>query len=316
MAEGSSFNELPEEDSKLFDSFRLEQMKDQNEILIRENNYLKLQFDKAFFMLQRVEEFQSQNSQLLSKNRELASQADELTKRLAISVQYSNEVENKLNKEISEIKQVHQQEFNQWKEETEKLKIQYHAQGKSLCAQIDKLKAAKVKADVERKSAYGKFEKVFQAASIFFNAEIESLDQLVNLMSKPIQSTVEAIIKDEVAEKKYQNEKAKNKILTKVIQEYENKFVEKEKTSEEGINKLRKENADLNALLTKLKQEMYLGQRNYQNEIELLTEKLKKSEEELRKTKDVALKLSDQIKQDLKEKEKEKRLMQLPKPRT
>ena len=274
-------------DPKCFETKK--QLREKNEILLRENAMLKSQFGEAVSITEQMERLHTENARLSAQLRESKAEKEDLAHRLQISLQSVQELKTKLSEqkkgyesqlatqqgskesEVKQLKLKNTQEVEKWK---------------------DALEAEKKQRE-EDKVAYSmlinKVEHVVQNAERYLGVNIPSFDDLIEFLGQP-PVVVPAPEKAECkADQAYiqRLERHVKKLKTKLRQAAGNccdseEQVDKLKRAIQELNVAAKqEQAKLQARITQLSDEKAILQEKSKNELEKVRGELERLKNEV-----------------------------------
>lgn len=154
------------------------------EILTRENESLRAQFDHLVKISNDIDSVHQKNVQLESKIQALKAENDSLEKRLQVSLDIAQELRDKLAEERKSNESQLQMDRRALQRETLKVKDAAKAQIDSVCQQVQGLQDDKEKAEIDLKQMTSKIEKVLYCASHFFDQDFAQIQELLDFFEQ------------------------------------------------------------------------------------------------------------------------------------
>ena len=219
--------------------------------LRKENQELKSQFNEAVSISETVEEIHKKNTGLVSELRQTKSEKEDLQRRLNISMQTINELNDKYEK----LKKINSSQFTNEQEnvfkEIKKVKDEEKAKIEKLESELGKKKAELEEHSVTVQLFKSKIERAIQNGERYFHTKISDFDSLITLLNKPTfpTSPVEENIQPPLPE----NSPKSNRQLKNTIKKYKMKMKNLEEEKELEIEALKKDLFELKNLNSKQK---------------------------------------------------------------
>lgn len=301
-----------EDESHFIQSAHEDQLNEQINSLEKENKILRSQFEQALLVSNKVHEVHQNSEDLKQELRRCQANNDDLVKRLSISEQNTVDLQNKLSEELLATQTMRKSEHEYTKKEIDLVKEQYQQQTENLYNQIDKLRESRNKVEIDKKKAQSQVEKLLQIASVHFNKDVQEVDDLVVLLNEepqaePVQAIPNKSEKEVELQAALKKEKKKVKNLTAGFIELENKLQKSEKQNSDVEKRFQKELQQIQSVAEKKVKEADIKETEIKNHTDFLIEKLRKTEDELARTKSALSGIESQVKKEQQEKTREAR---------
>lgn len=232
--------------------------------LRKENQELKSQFNEAVSISETVEEIHKKNTNLVSELRQSKSEKEDLQRRLNISMQTINELNDKYEK----LKKLHSTQFTSDKEnackEIEKVKDEEKIKIEKLESELAKKKTELEEYSVSIQLFKSKIDRAVQNGERYFHTKIADFDTLITILNKPtFPTTGEENV--QLPMPLPETSSKSNRQLKNTIKKYKSKMKNLEEEKDQEIDALKKD-------LFELKNEFTKQKKNYETKIQQLVE--------------------------------------------
>lgn len=219
--------------------------------LRKENQELKSQFNEAVSISETVEEIHKKNTNLVSELRQTKCEKEDLQRRLNISMQTINELNDKYEK----LKKLHSSQFTNEQEnvfkEIKKVKDEEKAKLEKLESELGKTKTELEENSVTIQLFKSKIERAIQNGERYFHTKIPDFDSLITLLNKP--TFPPTMTEENVQQPLPENSPKSNRQLKNTIKKYKMKMKNLEDEKEQEIEALKKDLFELKNLSSKQK---------------------------------------------------------------
>lgn len=173
-------------DEHVDDGNELERLRQENQQLIIDNESLHKQFDEAVLLSAKLEETVNQNVDLTSQIRQLNEDKEDLKRRLQISLQNNLEKEKTNQEALEKITQDRIIELDSIKNKHINQISEIERQNKILIQQVQDKQQNEYKLGNEIANLKKDLSKIYELSSDYFEIKIESTEELLKHLIKPI----------------------------------------------------------------------------------------------------------------------------------
>ena len=161
------------------------QLREKNEILMRENAMLKSQFGEAVSITEQMEKLHTENAKLSAQLRESRAEKEDLAHRLQISLQSAHELKSKLSEQKKGFESQLAAQQDGKDREVKKVKVQNEAELQRLREALQNEKREREEEKVAYSMLVNKVEHVIQNAERYLGVSVATFDDLIELLSQP-----------------------------------------------------------------------------------------------------------------------------------
>ena len=289
-------------------------LQDLNDVLTRENDKLRSQFEEAVRAASHIEEAHAKIAKLTKEVNDMSIEKDELNRRLDIALKANDELRQQFNNERQKMFELRNTNNNTLKKEMKKKQEEAKAQTDKLYEQIQILNDAKESVEMENKVTVSLIQRIITNASHYFRMTFNKADDLIKFLEQtpampPIVSEDDKRCTAKVNKipancSKDEKKKQSIRLLKGKIRKLKMELEEGEKARtglEKDLSELRKDIKDisfnsnrtiddLNRRIKQMTEDNSLAIDDYKHQIEMLEAKVLALKDEIKKKKEEFIK--------------------------